>query len=57
MQWIFVVAAAVALVTFKLGSLSVWVTVLSAALKWILILAVAALIAAAAWTLWRKWDR
>lgn len=55
MQWIFVVSAAVALVAFQLGSLSVWVTVLSAALKWILVLVVLALIATAALTLWRKW--
>lgn len=55
MQWIFVVAAAVALIAFQLGSLSVWVTVLSAALKWILILVALALVIAAALTLWRRW--
>ena len=55
MRWIFVVSAGVALVTFKLGSLSVWVTVLSGALKWILIVVALALVIAAASTLWRKW--
>jgi hypothetical protein len=55
MRWIFVVSAGVALVTFKLGSLSVWVTVLSAVLKWILILVASTLVVAAASTLWRRW--
>lgn len=55
MRWMFVVSAGVALIAYQLGSLSVWVTVLSAALKWILISVALALVIAAALVIWRQW--
>lgn len=54
MIWIFLILAAVAIALFALGSLSVWVSVLSMALKAMLAAAVAVPVVAILYGLWQR---
>lgn len=55
MIYLFLFLAAMAIVIFKLGALSIWLTVLSAALIVVTVIVVAIVVAAASYAAWKRY--
>jgi hypothetical protein len=55
MKWAFLAAAALAVGFIQLGAMSVWVVVLSIALKFVLLLAAIVVVVAGLRFLWRRY--